>query len=50
MADNNKQTELEKESIGERAKAERRKAIERYLELYLEGHIRKEALIDALTE
>ena len=50
MVDNKKTTEEYKEKIGERAKTERRKAIERYLELYLEGHISKEALIDALTE
>ena len=39
-----------KERIADRQKEERRKAIERYLELYLEGHISKEQLIDALTE
>lgn len=39
-----------KERIAEREKAERRKAIERYLNLYLEGHITKEDLIAVLSE
>ena len=39
-----------KERILEREKAQRREAIERYLNLYLEGHITKDELLDALTE
>ena len=39
-----------KERIAEREKAERRKSIERYLELFLEGHITKDDLLDALNE
>ena len=39
-----------KERIIERKKAQRKEAIERYLDLYLEGHITKDELLDALTE
>ena len=39
-----------KERFIDRQKAERRKSIERYLDLFLEGHITKEALVDVLAE
>lgn len=39
-----------KERIAEREKAERRKAIERYLDLYIEDRITKDALLDTLSE
>lgn len=39
-----------KKRIAERQKAERRKAVEGYLNLYLEGHITKDELLDTLSE
>jgi threonine synthase len=39
-----------KARIIEREKAQRREAIEKYLDLYLEGHITKDDLLDTLTE
>lgn len=39
-----------KERIAKREKAERRKTIERYLNLYIEGHITKDDLLDTLSE
>ena len=39
-----------KERFVDRQKAERRKNIERYLNLFLEGHITKDDLLDTLSE
>ena len=41
---------ITKEEAKKHLEAERRKSIERYLDLYLDGHITKEALIDVLAE
>lgn len=39
-----------KERLIQKEKTDRKKSIERYLDLYLEGHITKEDLIDTLCE
>ena len=39
-----------KERLIQKEKADRKKSIERYLDLYLEGQITKEDLIDTLSE
>jgi hypothetical protein len=41
---------ITEEEVKDRLKSERKKGIERYLDLFLEGHITREQLIDALCE